>query len=93
MNTNDKQENFDNSSDFPDTQMKRRQRTKPVPPPGRRGLMAGEKSRDFKGTMKKLIAYLAPYRWPILFAIILRLYLRFLQYSGQRFLECHNDAI
>lgn len=70
MNTNDKQENFDNSSDFPDTQMKRRQRTKPVPPPGRRGLMAGEKSRDFKGTMKKLIAYLAPYRWPILFAII-----------------------
>lgn len=70
MNTNDKQGNFDNSSDFPDTQMKRRQRTKPVPPPGRRGLMAGEKSRDFKGTMKKLIAYLAPYRWPILFAII-----------------------
>ncbi len=34
-------------------------------------LMPGEKSKDFKGTMKKLIAYLGPYRWAILAVMIL----------------------
>ena len=29
--------------------------------------MPGEKARDFKGTMKKLMAYLAMYKIPILF--------------------------
>lgn len=38
---------------------------------GPRGLMPGEKSRDFKGTMKKLIAYLGPYRWAIIAVVIL----------------------
>lgn len=34
------------------------------------GRMAGEKARDFKGTMKKLMGYLGEYKLPILFVII-----------------------
>ncbi len=33
-------------------------------PPMMRG--GGEKAKDFKGTLKKLVAYLAPYKWSIL---------------------------
>lgn len=33
---------------------------------GPAGMMAGEKAKDFKGTMRKLIAYLGKYSWAIL---------------------------
>lgn len=42
----------------------------PGPGHGRPGRMAGEKAKDFKGTMKKLMGYLGEYRLPILFVII-----------------------
>ncbi len=38
---------------------------------GPRALMPGEKSKDFKGTMKKLIAYLGPYRLPLIVVMVL----------------------
>ncbi len=38
---------------------------------GPRALMPGEKSKDFKGTMKKLIAYLGPYRWAFIIVMVL----------------------
>ena len=42
--------------------------------PGRGGpmgrMMKGEKPRDFKGTMKKLIAYLSTYKWSIIVVFI-----------------------
>ncbi len=38
---------------------------------GPRALMPGEKSRDFKGTMRKLLAYLGPYRWGLLVVMVL----------------------
>jgi len=38
---------------------------------GPRALMPGEKSKDFKGTMKKLIAYLGPYRWALITVMVL----------------------
>ncbi|HBK57939.1 MAG TPA: multidrug ABC transporter ATP-binding protein [Spirochaetaceae bacterium] len=38
---------------------------------GPRALMPGEKSRDFKGTMKQLFAYLGPYRWGLLAVMVL----------------------
>jgi len=40
-------------------------------PGGPRALMPGEKSRDFKGTMRKLLAYLGPYRWGLLVVMVL----------------------
>ncbi len=37
---------------------------------GPMGMMKGEKARDFKGTMKRLIRYLGAYRWPILVVMV-----------------------
>jgi ATP-binding cassette subfamily B protein len=34
-------------------------------------LMPGEKSKDFKGTMQRLLAYLGPYRWGLLVVMVL----------------------
>ena len=34
------------------------------------GMGGGEKAKDFKGTMKKLIKYLRPYRLSILLVIV-----------------------
>jgi ATP-binding cassette subfamily B multidrug efflux pump len=38
---------------------------------GPMALMKGETARDFKGTLKKLIAYLGPHRWTTLLVIVL----------------------
>ncbi len=38
---------------------------------GPMAMMKGESARDFKGTMRKLIAYLGPYRWIILLVLFL----------------------
>lgn len=45
-------------------------------PPMRRGggpgaLIPGEKARDFKGSMKRLLSYLGKFKWMILFAMLL----------------------
>ena len=92
MNNNERQEKLNNSSAFPETQMQRRPGTKPVRP-GRRALMAGEKSRDFKGTMKKLIAYLGPYHWPILCVMILAIVSTILAILGPKVLGNATTAL
>ena len=33
-------------------------------------MMRGEKPRDFKGTMRRLLVYLAPYRWSFVVVIL-----------------------
>lgn len=38
---------------------------------GPMAMMKGESARDFKGTMRKLLAYLGPYRWMLLFSLLL----------------------
>lgn len=38
---------------------------------GPMAMLKGESARDFKGTMRKLLAYLGPYRWMILFSLLL----------------------
>ncbi|MBO9368361.1 MAG: ABC transporter ATP-binding protein [Chloroflexi bacterium] len=38
---------------------------------GPMAMMKGESARDFKGTMRKLIAYLGPYRWLMLLVLFL----------------------
>jgi len=92
MNNNERQEKLNNSSAFPETQMQRRPGTKPVRP-GRRALMAGEKSRDFKGTMKKLIAYLGPYHWPILCVMIFAIVSTILAILGPKVLGNATTAL
>lgn len=39
------------------------------PGPGPRGMMKGERAKDFKGTMKKLLRYLKPYRTALIVVI------------------------
>jgi len=92
MNNNERQEQLNNSSAFHETQMQRRPGAKPVRP-GRRALMAGEKSRDFKGTMKKLIAYLGPYHWPILCVMILAIVSTILTILGPKVLGNATTAL
>ena len=92
MNNNERQEQLNNSSAFHETQMQRRPGAKPVRP-GRRALMAGEKSRDFKGTMKKLIAYLGPYHWPILCVMILAIVSTILAILGPKVLGNATTAL
>lgn len=53
-----------------------RPKTQIQQPPMRRGggpgaLIPGEKARDFKGSMKRLLQYLGKFKWMILFAILL----------------------
>jgi ATP-binding cassette subfamily B protein len=43
----------------------------PRPGGGPMALMPGEKAKDFKGSMKKLIGYLGRYKWTILFVLCL----------------------
>ena len=38
--------------------------------PGGAGMMPGEKARDFKGSMRRLIAYLGKYKWLILIVLL-----------------------
>ena len=52
-------------------QDKKRQETRRPPMGGMRGMQYTEKAQDFKGTMKRLLAYLKPYRFSILFAGIM----------------------
>ena len=42
----------------------------PGPGHGGRGAMPGEKAKDFKGTMKKLMGYLGEYKLPIIFVAV-----------------------
>jgi len=45
---------------------------RPIQRHGPGGMMApGEKARNFKGSMKQLISYLGPFRWSILFMMIM----------------------
>ncbi|OQB96910.1 MAG: putative ABC transporter ATP-binding protein [Spirochaetes bacterium ADurb.Bin110] len=92
MNTNENHENMNNTSAFSETQMQKKPQTRPLRP-GRRALMAGEKSRDFKGTMKKLIAYLGPYRWPILCVMIFAIVSTILAILGPKVLGNATTAL
>lgn len=42
----------------------------PMRGPGPRGMMPGEKAKDFKGTFKKLIAYIGKYRIALIFVML-----------------------
>ena len=37
---------------------------------GGRGMGPGEKAKDFKGTIRKLVSYMANYKIPVLFVMI-----------------------
>jgi len=61
---------------------------------GPRALMPGEKSRDFKGTMKQLFAYLGPYRWGLLAVMVLATVATILAIVGPKILgTATTDAL
>lgn len=51
---------------------------------GRRGMAPGEKAKDLKGTMIKLIKYMRRFYLPIVMVIILRSQVPYLTLSDQR---------
>ena len=55
----------------PTTSTPQRPRGGPMGRGGPMAMMAGEKARDFKGTMKRLISYLGKYRLAILFTLLM----------------------
>lgn len=55
--------------------------------------MPGEKSKDFKGTMKKLMAYLGPYRWVLAAVLILAAIATMLGIMGPKILGRATTAL
>ncbi|HHU77502.1 MAG TPA: ABC transporter ATP-binding protein [Clostridiales bacterium] len=54
--------------------------------PGPRGLMPGDKAKDFKGSMKKLVSYLSAYRLQIVSVMILALLSAVFSIAGPKIL-------
>lgn len=48
----------------------RKNRRRPMGPPGHGGMMPGEKAKDFKGTIKKLLAYMGNYKIALFIVMI-----------------------
>jgi ATP-binding cassette subfamily B multidrug efflux pump len=84
MSTNEKPTNT-NTASTPQTPRRHGQGFGP-PGGGPHALMPGEKSRDFKGTMKKLLAYLGPYRWGLLVVMVLATAATILSIMGPKIL-------
>ncbi|MGI6324524.1 MAG: ABC transporter ATP-binding protein [Bacilli bacterium] len=39
-----------------------------------RGMMKGEKAKDFRGTMKRLVKYLKPYKWSLMLVLVFAIF-------------------
>ena len=61
--------------------------------PGRHGMMAGEKAKDFSGTMAKLIGYLGKYVWMILFVWLLAVISTVFTIIGPKMLGQATDVL
>ncbi|AEV29222.1 ABC-type multidrug transport system, ATPase and permease component [Sphaerochaeta pleomorpha str. Grapes] len=61
--------------------------------PGRHGMMAGEKAKDFSGTMAKLIGYLGKYVWMILIVWILAVLSTVFTIIGPKMLGQATDVL
>jgi ATP-binding cassette subfamily B multidrug efflux pump len=48
-------------------------RSAPLIPMGR-GMMKGEKAKDFRGTMKRLVKYLKPYKWSLMLVLVFAIF-------------------
>ncbi len=57
------------------------------------GMMPGEKAKDFKGTMKKLLSYLGRYKWAILVVAILSVVSTVLMIRGPKILGSATDEL
>jgi len=60
---------------------------------GMRGMMPGEKAKDFKGTMIKLLKYLGRYKWPIIFTLAFAVAAQVLGIIGPKILGHATDEI
>jgi ATP-binding cassette subfamily B protein len=61
--------------------------------PGMHGMMAGEKAKNFSGTMAKLIAYLGSYIWMILFVWVLAIASTVFTIIGPKMLGQATDVL
>jgi ATP-binding cassette subfamily B protein len=61
--------------------------------PGMHGMMAGEKAKNFSGTMAKLIAYLGNYIWMILFIWVLAIASTVFTIIGPKMLGQATDVL
>ena len=61
--------------------------------PGMHGMMAGEKAKDFSGTMAKLIGYLGNYVWLILFVWVLAIVSTIFTILGPKLLGQATDVL
>ncbi|NMC57245.1 MAG: ABC transporter ATP-binding protein [Eubacteriaceae bacterium] len=65
----------------------------PRPGGGPMALMPGDKARDFKGSMKKLIGYLGRYKWTILFVLCLAVVSTVFMIVGPKILGKATDEL
>jgi len=65
----------------------------PRPGGGPMAMMPGDKARDFKGSMKKLIGYLGRYKWTILFVLCLAVVSTVFMIVGPKILGKATDEL
>ncbi len=61
--------------------------------PGGHMAMPGEKAKDFKGTLKKLIAYIGRYKWTVVFVFVLAVLSTVFMILGPRILGQATDEL
>lgn len=60
---------------------------------GRRGIVMGEKPKDFKGSMKRLLKFVSPFKWKIILVAILIIAATVLSVINPRVLAMATDTL
>ncbi|HZK34678.1 MAG TPA: ABC transporter ATP-binding protein [Bacillota bacterium] len=60
---------------------------------GRHAMMSGEKAKDFKGSMKRLLSYLSPYKFPIIIVLLCAILATVFTIVGPRILAQAIDEL
>ena len=60
---------------------------------GRRGIVMGEKPKDFKGSMKRLLKFVSPFKWKIILVVILIIAATVLSVINPRVLAMATDTL
>ena len=60
---------------------------------GRRGIVMGEKPKDFKGSMKRLLKFVSPFKWKIILVVILIIAATVLSVINPKVLAMATDTL